>query len=198
MDLANGVGGAAPTGIPLPSVSRIPRPPACARAGCSQYADDTAAYLCSQLAVGILLALIESEFCRASGARLHRRKTLLLLVGQHVHRPEFIHGARVLSEHDSVKSLGALLSTRANAPGPLPAVLQAMEQRLARLQRFAPSLEARALLANSLLNSCLWYFLQFEQLTAAACCTQTRAVSQPGERLRAHASVPHAPLVGSQ
>jgi hypothetical protein len=69
-----------------------------------------------------------------------------------------------------VKALGALVCTQANAPGRVPAILTALERRLAHIQRVAPSLHARALLANAMLGSCLWYFLMFELLPSLRHC----------------------------
>jgi hypothetical protein len=110
---------------------------------------------------------VESEFCVASGARLNRDKTRVLPIGEHDGElPEVIAGAAVLRDGDRVKSLGAIYSTRADAPGRLPEVLSKMERRLAHLMKHDPSLLGRALVANTLLSSCLWYFLQFEALTA--------------------------------
>ena len=161
-DLGNGRDGGEPTGIALPPVRRGAEPE---RIGGSQYADDTVVYCRSAAALSTVLEGVEGEFCVATGARLHRGKTRVLPVGRHASLPETIAGARVIAEGDVVKSLGALYSVSANAPGRLPQVLEVMQQRLERLLYVAPSLLGRALAANALLSSCLWYFCMFEVLT---------------------------------
>ena len=159
-DMGNGREGEA-TGIALPLTHRQA---SSARIGGSQYADDTVVYCCTVAALERTLGEVESEFCLASGARLNRDKTRILPVGQHVQLPAMVAGARVLQEEDRVKSLGAMYSRRANAPGRLPEVLAKMRRRLTRLLQLAPSLLGRAQVANALLSSCLWYYCTFEAL----------------------------------
>jgi hypothetical protein len=128
-------------------------------------------------ALNLTLASVESEFCVASGARLNRSKTRVLLLGNHPQPwPTSLAGAAVLQQGDSVKSLGAICSPSANAPGRLPEVLSAMERKLQRLAKLTLSLHARALLANAVLASCLWYFVQFEQLPASEEARATQVV----------------------
>jgi hypothetical protein len=164
-DLGNGRDGGGATGIELPVTSRQG---SSKRIGGSQYADDTVVYCCGVAALERVLGAVETEFCTASGAALNRDKTRVLPVGEHEGElPDRIAGAEVLKDGDRVKSLGAICSTRLDEPGRLPDVLSKMERRLTHLMALDPSLLGRALVANTLLSSCLWYFLQFEELKQA-------------------------------
>ena len=149
-----GTASAPPTGVLLPSVGH--RPPL--RIAGSQYADDTTVYAPSIELCSSVLVAIESEFCVASGAKLNSTKTRLLLFNV---QPPLSCPYRVLSGTDSAKSLGALYGDEREDQADFDLILTKMRCRLCTWLRLYPSLLGRALVANTIISSCLWFFCFF-------------------------------------
>ena len=62
---------------------------------------------------------------------------------------------------DWVRSLGAIYSQHGSPDAKFDAILEKIKERMCRWQRRKPSLMARVLLSNTILVSCIWYFVYF-------------------------------------
>ena len=145
-------------GISLPRPSRTPTP---IHSLGTQFADDTTLYSAFPEDLEAAQRLIEEEFCTASGAKLNTEKTKIYCTDTHTpHILSFIQ-KQALTGGDWVKSLGGVYGPQVDPLNRFNSVVEKMESRMKKLQQYHPSFVARTLYANSLLSSCVWYFVYF-------------------------------------
>ena len=127
----------------------------------TSFADDGTLYSGEEGKLVRALALITSEFCVASGAKLNERKTRILSTVRDTTLIQSHLQEQYLKGNEWIKSLGGIYSENVRATDRYDTVIHKIRLRMTRLQHRKPSLAARVLYSNTLLSSCLWYFAYF-------------------------------------
>ncbi len=115
-------------------------------------------YAHSVAACTTIIAAVETEYCLAAGAKLNTGKTKLLLLNS---PPPPTCPYCLLSGSDSTRALGATFREEQRDLVDFEQIVAKMRLRLGSWLRLHPYLHARAILANAVISSCLWYYCFF-------------------------------------
>ena len=125
----------------------------------TQFADDTTLFSGEVDKLEAAFGCVEVDFCRPSGARLNVIKTEVLCARGDSDTIIGRVGDMCLKGAAWTKSLGGVYGDEVAPQARFDKVIDKMLDRMLRLQKKGVSLMGRVLFSNSLLSSCLWFFM---------------------------------------